>query len=188
MKPELSQVTEKYLKRFDEILRELIGSLGRLPVGRSLGRVFMNQLIPLHGAAGEMCHNLLQYTTCLPLEKRGVDIMAWGQKSVEDLTALLQQGQGSITGEAVLMRYLRRSRQVLDNMVYRMGSARTTNDMNANFMRQMIPLQQGIETLCHTALELGLGGAVGQEGERQLQQAETMGATLRTLLSVAEGC
>lgn len=188
MKPELSRVTEKYLKRFDEILRELIGSLGCLPAGRSLGRVFMNQLIPLHGAAGEMCHNLLQYTTCLPLEKRGEEILAWGQKSIENLTTLLQQGQGSITGEAVLMRYMRRSRQVLDNMVYRMGSARTTNDLNANFMRQMIPLQQGIGALCHTALELGQGGAVGQEGERQLQQAEAMVAVLKTLLSVVEGC
>lgn len=188
MQPELSRVTQLYLKNFDEILRELIGSLGNLPSGRSMGRVLMNQLIPLHRAAGEMCQNLLQYTTCLPLEKKGEEIMAWGQKSVENLTALLQEGQGAVTGEAVLMRYMRRSRQVVDTTVYRMGSGRITNDINANFMRQMIPLQQGIGELCHTALGLGLGGAVGQEGERQLQQAEAMGAALRTLLSVAEGC
>lgn len=33
MQPELSRVTEKYLKRFDIILRELIGSLGACPQG-----------------------------------------------------------------------------------------------------------------------------------------------------------
>lgn len=114
--------------------------------------------------------------------------MDWGQKSVENLTTLLQQGQGSVTGESLLTRYMHRSRQVLDTTVYRMGSGRITNDLNANFMRQMIPLQQGIGELCRTALGLGLGGAVGQEGERQLQQAEAMGAALKTLLSVAEGC
>lgn len=186
MPPVLSHVTERYLNCFDGILRELIRTLGSLPPGKNLGRMFMNQLLPLHCTAGEMCKNLLLYTTCLPLQELGEECMAYGEKSMETLTALLQKGNSPLSPETQLVRYLRRSRQVLDTMVYRMGSARTNNDLNANFMKQMLPLQQAIGDLCRTAL--GLGDAAGAEGERQLQQAEKTANTLRMLLSVVEGC
>lgn len=187
MSRELSRVTQKYLTCFDGILRRLIASLGALPPGRSLGRVLINQLLPVHRAAGEMCRNLLEYTTCLPLQCKGEEMEAFSGGSMETLTALLQGGQCPLTPEAPLMRYLRRSRQVLDTMVYRMGSAHTTNDINANFMRQMIPLQQGLEALCAAALSVGLAESVKGEGEKQREQAQAMATALLTLLSVAEG-
>lgn len=59
MPPVLSHVTEKYLTRFDGLLRELIGSLQSLPPRTGFPRLYLLQLLPLHRTAGEMCRNLL---------------------------------------------------------------------------------------------------------------------------------
>lgn len=90
--------------------------------------------------------------------------------------------------EALLMRYVRRSRQVLDTAVYRMGSAHISNNLNVNFMKQMLPLQEGLREISLTALGLGLIDPVKGEAEKQAAEAEKVMAILKTLLGAAEGC
>lgn len=185
MPPVLSHVTEKYLTRFDGLLRELIGSLQSLPPRMGFPRLYLLQLLPLHRTAGEMCRNLLLYTTCLPLQEQAESLLAASLKS-----APLLEGMESrcISGsEALLMRYARRSRQVLDTAVYRMGSAHISNNLNANFMKQMLPLQEGLREISLTALGLGLSDPVKGEAEKQAAEAEKVMTVLKTLLGAAEG-
>lgn len=61
----LSRVAEKYLHRYDEILRKMILDMNAAPVTGSISANFIRQMLPHHKAAIELAQNLLLYTTCL---------------------------------------------------------------------------------------------------------------------------
>lgn len=109
----------------------------------SLSRNFIEQMIPHHRAAIEMSRNLLQYTTCIPLQEIASNIIKEQTKSIEDMQSVLNPCSELINSPQDICLYQRRFELITHTMFTQMKSACSTNDININFMREMIPHHQG---------------------------------------------
>lgn len=80
-----SDVTQKYLCRFREILENMMTGMTEAEITDSLSHNFIVQMIPHHRAAIEMSQNLLQYTTLLPLQKIAQEIIKEQTESIQHM-------------------------------------------------------------------------------------------------------
>lgn len=138
-----SDVTKRYLCCFYEILEQMIVNMTNAELTESLSRNFIEQMIPHHRAAIEMSRNLLQYTTCIPLQEIASNIIKEQTKSIEDMQSVLNPCSELINSPQDICLYQRRFELITHTMFTQMKSACSTNDININFMREMIPHHQG---------------------------------------------
>ena len=72
---QLSNVAKNYLCRFYEILDKMVCEMTNAELTDSISSNFINRMIPHHRAAIEMSQNILQYTTCVPLQRIAENII-----------------------------------------------------------------------------------------------------------------
>lgn len=152
----LSNVTKCYLSRFYEILDEMIQGMTGAVLTDSISQNFIVQMIPHHRAAIEMSRNLLQYTTFVPLQNIACRIIQEQSKGIEDMEAALEQCSAQENTEQELCLYRRRLHQITQTMFAAMEQARAANDINANFMREMIPHHRGAIQMAENALRFSI--------------------------------
>ena len=73
---QFSEVTKRYLCCFYEILDEMIDGMTKAELTDSISHNFIVQMIPHHRAAIEMSHNILNYTTNIPLQDIALQIIS----------------------------------------------------------------------------------------------------------------
>ncbi len=149
----LSLVTRKYLCRFDEILDTMIQDMTQAKATESISHNFIVQMIPHHRAAIEMSQNLLQYTTCLPLQEIASRIIQEQTKSIENMEKALCTCERLQNSQRQLCQYEKCLQQILETMFTRMKDACADNNINANFMREMIPHHRGAIQMSENALK-----------------------------------
>lgn len=152
MNTELSNVTKNYLCRFYQILDEMIEGMGSAPQTDSISHNFIVQMIPHHRAAIEMSRNLLQYTTCVPLQRIAERIVEEQTKSIADMQEALCACARLANTEQERCLYARRFGEITRTMFAEMGSACASNAINADFMREMIPHHRGAIRMSENAL------------------------------------
>ena len=145
-------VTQKYLCRFREILENMMTGMTEAEITDSLSHNFIVQMIPHHRAAIEMSQNLLQYTTLLPLQKIAQEIIKEQTESIQHMREMLPCCSRQANSQQDLCLYEKNSRQIAHNMFSQMKNARSCNDINANFIREMIPHHEGAIRLSINAL------------------------------------
>lgn len=139
----LSDVTKKYLCRFYEILDEMISDMTEAELTNSLSHNYIMQMIPHHRAAIEMSSNILQYTTLLPLQDIAQNIIAEQTKSIENMQAALTRCSNYINSNQDLCLYEKSFKHITQTMFSQMRDACIDNNVNKNFIREMIPHHQG---------------------------------------------
>lgn len=149
---QLSQVAKNYLCGFYEILDDMIDGMTGADLNRSLSHNFIVQMIPHHEAAIRMSESILRYTTFVPLQEIARNIITEQTKSIADMRAALSAcGAVENTQEDICL-YERRFRSITQTMFREMGCAPGTNNLNADFMREMIPHHQGAIRMLENAL------------------------------------
>lgn len=149
---QLSQVAKIYLCGFYEILDDMIDGMTGADLNRSLSHNFIVQMIPHHEAAIRMSESILRYTTFVPLQEIARNIITEQTKSIADMRAALSAcGAVENTQEDICL-YERRFRSITQTMFREMGCAPGTNNLNADFMREMIPHHQGAIRMSENAL------------------------------------
>ncbi len=139
----LSAVSKKYLCCFREILNDMIAGMTDVSLTDSISHNFIVQMIPHHEAAIRMSQNLLQYTTCLPLERIAENIIAEQTKSIENMREILKRcGRMQNTKEQI-SHYQRCLEQIMETMFCQMRQAPSVNNINTAFIREMVPHHQG---------------------------------------------
>lgn len=152
-KQQFSDVTQNYLCRFHKILDEMIEGMTSAELSDSLSHNFIVQMIPHHQAAIEMSENLLQFTTFVPLQRIAQNIVSEQTKSVENMQNVLSRCSRLSNSEQAQCLYDRRFRQITQTMFSRMRNACADNNINANFMREMIPHHQGAIQMSKNVLQ-----------------------------------
>lgn len=109
---------------------------------KSLSHNFIVQMIPYHRAAIDMSENLLQFTTFVPLQRIAQNIITEQTKSVENMQKVLPHCAQLENSEQDLCLYDRRFGQITQTMFSQMRNACSDNNINAYFMREMIPHHQ----------------------------------------------
>ena len=152
----LSSVTIEYLDTFHSILDEMIRDMTTAPLTDSISHNFIVQMIPHHRAAIEMSQNILRFTTCIPLENIARGIIAEQTKSIEDMCRIKPGCSAYFNSPEDVRRYQCRVDQIMQTMFTEMGSALSTNQINVNFMREMIPHHEGAIRLSKTTLKYSI--------------------------------
>ncbi len=147
----LSSVTKDYLTAFHCILDEMIRDMTGARLTDSISQRFIVQMIPHHRAAIEMSRNILKYTTCVPLQEIAEGIIEEQTRSIANMEEALCCSQ-QVNCERDVALYQRRVDQILRTMFAGMESASACNDINADFMREMIPHHCGAVRLSENAL------------------------------------
>lgn len=149
----LSNVTKDYLSAFHCILEEMIRRMTEAELNDSISRNFIVQMIPHHRAAIEMSENILKYTTDISLQDIACGIVTEQTKSIENMEKILGCCGEKKDCEQDLCLYQRRNGQILQTMFSQMGCARSTNEINCDFMWEMIPHHMGAVEMSKNALQ-----------------------------------
>lgn len=150
---ELSIVTTRYLNTFTKILTELIQDMTSVTLSDSISRNFIVQMIPHHRAAIEMSKNLLQYTTNIPLQNIALNIVSEQTQSIADMQQVLSSCSDIRNTMQDLQNYHAKTNQIMQIMFQGMASAPYTNDINYDFVREMIPHHRGAIEMSKNALQ-----------------------------------
>lgn len=147
-----SDVTVNYLNCFQEILNDMIRNMTSAKPTDSISHTFIVQMIPHHMAAIKMSRNLLQYTTFIPLQNIAQNIITEQTKSIQDMECVNSTCEHTCNSQQQLCSYLQSYDQITETMFLRMKNACSTNDINANFIREMIPHHMGAVEMSKSAL------------------------------------
>lgn len=149
---QFSHVTKNYLCRFYEILDEMIAEMTGAELTDSISHNFIVQMIPHHRAAIKMSQNILQYTTCVPLQNIALNIIEEQTKSIENMQEILCRCSELENTHQDICLYKRSYDRITQTMFTDMQDACATNNVNQNFMREMIPHHRGAIQLSESAL------------------------------------
>lgn len=149
---QLSNNTQVYLCRFYEILNTMKKDMTNVPLIDSVSHNFISQMIPHHMASIEMSKNLLRYTTWIPLQEIAQNIVTVQTESIHDMEAVLSQCSGCVNSQQELCFYQKRFDHIANTMFTHMNNARRGNDINGNFIREMIPHLEGAIQMSQNAL------------------------------------
>lgn len=148
----LSNVTKEYLEAFNCILDEMIQGMTNAKLTDSISYNFIVQMIPHHMAAVEMSRNILRYTTNIPLQNIALQIIKEQTESIENMQEIKCSCGDLCNTEQDLCGYLNKIDQIMQTMFCSMQNACSTNNINADFMREMIPHHMGAVEMSETAL------------------------------------
>lgn len=153
---QFSEVTKRYLCCFYEILDEMIDAMTNAELTDSISHNFIVQMIPHHEAAIEMSKNILQYTTFIPLQNIAQGIIEEQTQSIADMKNALSQCDTQTDSPCDLRLYQECVQQIMQTMFTGMRTAVSTNQINANFMREMIPHHMGAIRMSKNALRYSI--------------------------------
>ena len=149
----LSDVTKIYLSRFYCILDEMIHGMECAELNCSIPHNFIVQMIPHHMAAIRMSENILKYTTNLTLQGIAQKIITEQTQSIENMQKVLGYCTCITNSQQDVNLYQQRVSEIMETMFAGMGNSRITNQINADFIREMIPHHEGAIAMSENALQ-----------------------------------
>lgn len=149
----LSNVTKEYLCEFNRILDEMIKGMTETQLSDSISHNFIVQMIPHHQAAIDMSRNILKYTTNIPLQNIASQIISEQTQSIANMREIECSCSEIQNCERDVCLYQRKVDQILNTMFTGMNNACSTNRVDCNFMREMIPHHKGAVALSQNALQ-----------------------------------
>jgi len=151
-----SNNTRDYVEQYHCILDEMIRNMNCAELTDSLSGSFITQMIPHHRAAIQMSKNLLCYTTNIPLQDIALNIISSQEKSIQNMTEVFPRCESCINCKRDIECYEMKNERIISDMFYEMKSACTDNNINCNFMREMIPHHRGAVRMSENALRFSL--------------------------------
>lgn len=155
-KCELSNVTINYLNEFYYILDKMINEMTSAELGSSISYNFMVQMIPHHQAAIEMSENILKYTTNITLQNIALGIVNEQTKSIKNMESILCHCKGVQNTESGLNIFQCRIDDIMNTMFLEMEKSRVSNDINCNFLWEMIPHHLGAVRMSEETLKFDI--------------------------------
>ena len=148
-----SNNTKDYLRKFRFILDDMIEGMTDAELTDSISHNFIVRMLPHHEAAIRMSENLLQYTTNIELQNIALDIIREQTESMENMQRILERCSRMRDSRQCNCRYNRKTDEIMSTMFDRMRSACSTNSIDCNFIREMIPHHMGAVYMCENALK-----------------------------------
>ena len=110
-------------------------------------------MIPHHQAAIYMCENLLQYTNYRPLQDIAHNIIKMQTTGIEQMKEIASTTSGFYNTRREINWYYRRYFQITKNMIEKMKNAPKCENINLDFVNEMIPHHEGAVEMCKNLLQ-----------------------------------
>lgn len=152
----LNQTTEVYLTTFNRILQKMICKMVNAKLTNSISHNFIVQMIPHHKAAIEMSENVLKYTSNDSLQNIASNIITEQTKSIKNMLSIERNCSCLVNQRTELQLYQTKINQVMQSMFSNMSRACSTNQINCNFMWEMIPHHEGAVLMSEITLQFNI--------------------------------
>ena len=151
-----SNVTKRYLDQYDTILNtmeyEMLNYMDLVKNDKSISDLFITQMLPHHRGAIEMSENLLKYTTNIPLQNIALDIISGQEKSIDTMLKAQCACENIENTQDEINRYLTQYQIITSNMFYKMRQAKRINNINCDFISEMMPHHNAAIQMSQSAL------------------------------------
>ena len=148
----LNKSAQNYLNEFDEILLNMANRMLNPTLGNSVTINFIRCMIPHHEAAIYMCENLLRYTSFLPLKEEAKSIIKMQTRGVAQMKEIEQTTKYLNCPLNFNQEYLNEYFKITKNMIFRMSNRLRINNINLDFVSEMIPHHEGAIQMCQNLL------------------------------------
>lgn len=175
----------KYLYEFFQILNNMENKMLNAPVTNNITINFIRAMVPHHQAAIYMCQNLLRFTNFEPLEEIARNIISTQTKGISEMkdVAITTSGYSSTRRDVNL--YEKAFLCITKKMICRMRNAPISNDINLNFVNDMIEHHDGAIKMCENVLKYRIDPKLAQianniikEQSNGIRELEEIGKTL----------
>lgn len=156
----LSDNSIMYLSEYEKILDRMIEDMTGAELEDSVSQNFIVQMIPHHRAAVEISENLLKYTTLVSLQNIAKEIIDEQNRSIAELEAALGICSQSKSSQEELNVYRRSFENITETMFNDMRKAPRNNDINKDYINEMIPLEEGGIKLARNAFRFPICSAL----------------------------
>ncbi len=144
--------TNNYYNTYQKILDRMINRMTSAPLGNSISANFISQMIPHHKAAIEMSENILKYTDNCTLKSIAENIISEQTQSIADMEKIFCGCKNCVNNSCDLQRHRNAMNDIMQTMFREMRSAKTTDNVNCDFLREMIPHHEGAVRMCEATL------------------------------------
>ena len=179
------QNSKEYLDKFDEILNNMSNQMLSQNITNSITINFIRCMIPHHQAAIYMCENLLKYTNFKPLQDIAHNIIKMQTAGIEQMREIASTTCGFYNTRREVNWYYRRYLQITRNMIEKMKNAPRCENINLNFINEMIPHHEGAVEMCNNLLQYRIDPRLAKvakniidEQSKGIQELEALRNTL----------
>lgn len=174
----LSNNTKDYLDTYLNILGKMEENMSEAEVTNSISTTFISQMIPHHEGAIEMSKNILRFTTNSDIEALANDIITGQTTGIDKMKEMSQNCSSTTNSDRDLKLYLSGFQKVFENMIKQMKNTRTSNNLDVNFLSEMIPHHMGAVNMCKNLLLFDICLPLREFAEKmvydQMEQLKTM--------------
>ena len=142
----------RYLYRYDEIVKQMAEKMLSQNVTNSVTINFMECMIPHHQAAIEMSENLLLYTRYQPLQEIAQNIIKMQTEGIQEMEEICKTTYGFLNTPQVVDNYRQKYLEITKNMIEKMKNAPRCVNINLNFVNEMIAHHEGAIAMCENLL------------------------------------
>ncbi|AVK86230.1 DUF305 domain-containing protein [Lysinibacillus sp. B2A1] len=149
---ELSNVTKAYLEEYKRILDKMMQGMTYVTITCNISENFIKQIIPHQVAAIKMSENVLRYTTNIPVQNLALEIINTSTETLECLEAIQNRCCIVQNSEYELYEYMCAYKEITEVMFQAMCAPPVSNNININYLREMIVHHQGGVRLAQNVL------------------------------------
>ena len=175
--------TNDYIIHFNNILCQMADKMLSAKKNNNITPYFIECMVPHHQAAINMCENLLCFTHYPALEQVAHGIIQMQTKGIEQMIEIAKTTPDCFNQKRDVFCYTDDYLRITNRMICRMRNSLKSNNINLNFVSEMIPHHEGAIAMCHNLLQYCIDPRLRKvadtiiqeqsEGVRQLQQIRT---------------
>lgn len=143
----------KYLAEFDRILCVMSDKMLSRNMTNNITLNFIKCMIPHHQAAIYMCENLLSYTCCQPLEEIAKNIIKTQKNGICQMEEIARTTSGFCNSQRDVDCYVQKYCSITKDMISKMKNSPRCENINLNFINEMIPHHEGAIAMCENLLQ-----------------------------------
>jgi len=145
--------TRKYLCAFYQILNTMENKMLSAPITDNITINFITAMVPHHQSAIYMCQNLLRFTDYELLKNIAENIISMQTRGIGHMREIAITSYGYSNTRRDISLYERAYFSITRNMLCRMRNAPISNNINLNFIDEMIPHHEGAIRMCENVLK-----------------------------------
>lgn len=143
----------KYLRRFDEILKEMEQAMLSQQITDNITQDFIICMIPHHQAAIYMCENLLMYRSNYRLQRLARQIIEVQTKRINRMLLIQRTLVGYKSKKSDVDKYMKRYYSIVREMTMGMRRSLRSTNISLDFISEMIPHHMGAIKMCENVLQ-----------------------------------
>ncbi len=175
---------KNYLFTFNTILSNMAHKMLCTNPQNNITIYFIECMIPHHEAAIYMCENLLKYTDYEPLIKIANNIIEMQTRGVKQMKLILKEDNNLYDNSMKdIYNYRIRYFSIVHKMINRMNTAPKCNNINLNFVNEMIPHHEGAIAMCKNLLKYNINPKLDYVAKSIIQEQSEGILQLKSVLN-----